>query len=147
MARNRILQIGASSAAALALLFLPQTAFAENPIELDKNFVDSANVIVNENAVQDEIMKVRGADLWVVVVKDFSGAEADAWTKKTFKLSGLQSHDGLVAISTGTRELGVTAGGKDGMTKTLLDKATNKEVLNLFKEKNGTTALNCLHRM
>ncbi|WP_353065292.1 TPM domain-containing protein [Arcanobacterium hippocoleae] len=106
---RRLSRIFTGVAALSTLFFTSLPAFAEEPFALSSNFIDSAKAVKDDSALLAKITEVPGADLWVVLVKDFSGMDAQDWVKQTFNLTGLQKYDGLVAISTTTRELGFYA--------------------------------------
>lgn len=142
--KQSFLKVVSSVALLGAFLGISQIAFAEEPLTLTENFVDTANAVTDKTAISAKIMRVRGADLWVAVVKDFANLDAQVWAKETFKKSGLQKYDGLVAISTTTREVGFYAGKSTGVTENILDQALNKKVLNLFRAQNWDQGIGLL---
>lgn len=142
--KQSFLKVVSSVALLGAFLGISQIAFAEEPLTLTENFVDTANAVTDKTAISAKIMRVRGADLWVAVVKNFANLDAQVWAEETFKKSGLQKYDGLVAISTTTREVGFYAGKSTGVTKNILDQALNKKVLNLFRAQNWDQGIELL---
>lgn len=132
MLRSRISQISTGAIATLALISMPQIAFAEEPLEVTSYLTDSAQIVENDQKVAAAIENVRGEDLWVVTVHDLDGMEAQKWAETSYQNSGLQSYDGLVVISVGTSEVGFAGNSGEGVTKEILDAALNDEVLNLF---------------
>ncbi len=109
------------------LLAAPSFASAEDVQALSSNFQDSAGVIKDDTAIRESLNKVPGKDLWVVVVQDFGGMDAEEWTKQTFIKSKLQKYDALLAVSVGTSEIGAHSGGA-GLTKTQLKQAYTDSV-------------------
>lgn len=142
--KQSFLKVVSSVALLGAFLGISQIAFAEEPLTLTENFVDTANAVTDKTAISAKIMRVRGADLWVAVVKNFANLDAQVWAEETFKKSGLQKYDGLVAISTTTREVGFYAGKSTGVTENILDQALNKKVLNLFRAQNWDQGIELL---
>ncbi|MFC5370798.1 TPM domain-containing protein [Arcanobacterium bovis] len=116
-----------------AFLAIPNAAYADDPLALDSNFQDLAQVANNDADILSTLNKVPGKDLWIVVVKDFSGMDAQEWAHQTFIKSKLQKYDSLIAISVGSSELGAYSGGA-GLTKAQLKEATTKSVLANFHE-------------
>ncbi|WP_204398317.1 TPM domain-containing protein [Arcanobacterium pluranimalium] len=126
-------KITAATGLCLGILSVPGLAYAEDPVALDSNFQDLADVAKDDAAILSTLNKVPGKDLWIVVVKDFSGLDAQDWAHQTFIKSKLQKYDSLIAISVNTSELGAFSGGA-GLTKTQLKEATTKSVLASFHE-------------
>ena len=129
----------AAIVAMTAMLAAPGVAWAEEPATLRSNFEDHAGVVKDTAAVTAAVKEVPGDDLWVVIVKDLNGMDAQDWAHQAFMASGLQKYDGLLVISVGTSELGAWAGRDeaysgevDAVTTGVLDEATNDAVLNLF---------------
>lgn len=124
-------------AAALAIIGgTPGTAWAEEPGALTSNFEDHAGVVKDDAAALAAVMKVPGHDLWVVLVKNFNGLDAQDWAQQTYTASHLQSYKTLVAIATEDSEIGYWAY-DDGISEDVLQQAfTNNgnELLELFKQ-------------
>ncbi len=118
-------------------LFLSSTTFAEEPFTLEDNFVDSANVVADDAKLNEIIKKVPGNDLWVVIVQNCAGQDADDWTKATFTKSHLGKYDGLLVISTETSEIAWWAGNgsaTSGVNAEMIDQASDKQMLELLNE-------------
>ena len=125
-------KFGIALALATACVAVPTAAFAEPPVDLGSNFEDRADVVDDDAAVREAILKVKGDDLWVVVVDNFNGLEASDWAQQTFAKSGLQQYDGLVAISEGTSEIGFWADRSVGVTSDIIQNAMTETVIDEF---------------
>ncbi|MCI5825937.1 MAG: TPM domain-containing protein [Arcanobacterium sp.] len=121
-----IRKVGAALLIAAVMLGAPSAAYAEEPTTLTNNFQDLAGVVNNDAAALAAVQEVPGNDLWIVVVPDFGGIEAQTWAERTAAQSKLQQYDGLVAISVNGKEIGFYAGGT-GITKTLLQQAAGDQ--------------------
>lgn len=113
-------------------LLMPTAAYAVDPVDLSSNFEDYAGVVSDESGVRAAVEDVPGQDLWVVVVDDFNGMSPDQWVQQTYRLSGLESHDGILAISVGTSEIYGYSVASDGVTENVLSNAADGDMLGLL---------------
>ncbi|MFY9263200.1 MAG: hypothetical protein GX483_03080 [Actinomycetaceae bacterium] len=118
--------------AAGLMTLAPATALAVPPVDLDSTFADYANVVDNVSDVEAAINTVPGKDLWVVVVDDFDGMTAQAWTMETYDKSGLEVYDGILVISVGTSEVFGYSDATSGLTEDLMSEALTQVVLDEF---------------
>ncbi|MCI7550854.1 MAG: hypothetical protein PUK40_02860 [Actinomycetaceae bacterium] len=129
------LRAGIAAAAITApLTFANAPAFATEPLTLDSNFTDIAGVVADDEAMEAKLAEVDGGDLWIVIVPDFDGIDAQVWAEQTLSKSGLQRYDGIVAIGTDSRDVGYFTNSPNGLTKEVLDQAINDDVLDLLGE-------------
>ncbi|USR79250.1 TPM domain-containing protein [Arcanobacterium pinnipediorum] len=129
------------AAACLAgLLSLFSTAaYAVEPVDVERNYEDYADVSTSVAALSNLMVEVSNGNLWVITVDDFDSMPPNLWAKQTFEKSGLGSGDGLLVISIGTSEL--YAYSPSGDIKELLNQATTQDVLDEFHEGNWDEGL------
>ena len=94
--------------AALALLWLaPAPALADDPLRLDQQLTDRAEVLGNRRSQAEaalrELRDRTQLQLFVVFVHSFDGAAAQEWTDDTARRSDLGDRDALLAVATRDR--------------------------------------------
>lgn len=100
-------RVARSLALALTLVLAPVVgaagASAVPPFDLPGELVDEQGALADPESVrsaQDALAAESGRQLFVVVVDDLDGAEADDWLEETARLSGLGEQDLALVVTT-----------------------------------------------
>jgi hypothetical protein len=88
-------------------------ALADDPLRLDEQVVDQADVLSSgdESQVQDALDQLQsedGTQLFVVFVDSFDGVGTGEWMQSTRDLSGLGGSDALLAVAVDDNSYGFT---------------------------------------
>ena len=133
----RVLTLLGALVAAVALALLgPIAARADDPVDLGGAYVlDQAGVLSSTDQTQvksalDSLYAKTGAQLFVVLVPTFTGANDDqAWADKTASLSGLGESDALLAISANSRIYRYSVGQTFPLTNAQLDQLATDDLI------------------
>lgn len=103
------------------------------PANLDSPFTDEMGVTDDPGAIESALDSIPNGNLWVVVVDNTDGMDAQQWAALTHRVSNLPRHDGVLVISVDDEQLGWYAPGSEpGVTDAGIDKALTDAVLDML---------------
>ncbi|MDO5025096.1 MAG: TPM domain-containing protein [Trueperella sp.] len=111
---------------------------------LEDHLLDEAGVIADDADVLAAINQVPGGDMWVVIVPNFDGIDAVEWAQQTHSLSGLDKYDAVFAFSVESREFGGYTPTGDGISREIIDAATNRVMLDQLSAGNWDAGIKLL---
>lgn len=108
-------------------------AAAEPPLRLDDRVTDRAGVLAPAEAAEiqaaiDRLRAENGADLFVVFVESFDGADGEEWAHQTAELSQLGEEDALLAVAVEDRAYGVSVTDGFPVDESRLDEIRTEDV-------------------